>query len=608
MDVTVIHLQSTGIGRTVNMLRKDYGEVGSLAKSLIARWKQMVASESSDHSGGNHSENDQNSYEQEETVDSSQKSQRHHEHSSSSKHKSGGHREHSKHHSQNSHHRDRKNVADENGEKSTKRRRRSSHDSDRNGHKSSSHHKDSRHRKNENNHDEPNANKHHKRSNETDSVSSTSSSHKRHHEHESEQSSSSKRIKCDSTTSPSSQRNTEKKSSKSKPKPVDDGIEIDHSTGTSFGDALGMIEPLPKIKSSLSSSGVNSHKSFQSKSSNQSALSSSSGKEKTSSSSSSSLTSHEKKERHKERSKPSTSSSNMSNTPTLLTTKAKLPPLDDLLKDLPPPVECVIRNDYKPLPVNAMVMDCVYRPNNSKLSSANEEAALCASTTSKNQRTKVYSGTKTGQLLSVPSLHELCIRFLQKNIDALEYTGGVPFEILRPVLERASPNQLFTFEHFNPYLMEDSDALWQQHCKNKFRAYKRQEMETWREMYTRCEKEQEERLASLANNIKKSISVAVPVRQTKLAYVDSAVKPPRGIVKKQNQFGTHAKLVATPAARVDALSSVATNMARVGDARLRTSAAIRDTAQAQTSNGALKPKKAPLMMKTLQLMKGRFKR
>lgn len=595
MDVTVTHLQSTGIGRTVNFLRKDHGDVGSLAKSLITKWKQMVASESSDHSEENRSENDQSSQEQEEMVDLTHKSLQNHKHSSS-KHKRGGHRDNSKHHSQNSHHRERKNVAEENGEKSTKRKRRSSHDSDRNSHKTSSHHKVEQHRKNENNHDEHDDNKHHKRSNETDSVSSTSSSHKKHRENEQEHSSSSKRIKCDSTTSPSSQRNKEKKSSKSKAKPIDDGIEIDHSTGTSFADALGMIEPLPKTKSSLSSSSVNSHKSSESK--NSSLLTSPS----------SLSSSHEKKERLKEKSKPSTSSSNKSNTPTLLTTKAKLPPLDDLLKDLPPPVECVIRNDYKPLPVNALFMDCLYRPNNSKLSSANEAAALCASTTSKNQRTKVYSGTKTGQLLSVPSLHELCIRFLQKNIDALEYTGGVPFEILRPVLERASPNQLFTFEHFNPYLMEDSDVLWQQHCKNKFRAYKRQEMETWREMYTRCEKEQEERLASLANNIKKSISVAIPVRQTKLAYVDTAVKPPRGIVKKQNQFGTHAKLVATPAARVDALSSVATNIARVGDARLRTSAAIRDTAQAQPSNGALKPKKAPLMMKTLQLMKGRFKR
>lgn len=195
---------------------------------------------------------------------------------------------------------------------------------------------------------------------------------------------------------------------------------------------------------------------------------------------------------------------------------------------------------------------------------------------------------------------------MQKNIDALEYTGGVPFEILRPVLERASPDQLYTFEHYNPYLMDDSDVLWQLHCQRKFKAYKRKEMETWREMYARCLNEQEERLNSLTNNIKLSQQVAVPVRQTKLC-VDNVVKPPRNVIKKQNQFGTHKKLVSTPAARVEALSSVASNMAKPGDIRLKTLAAIRDTAQAQ-SNGIIKPKKAPLMAKTLQLMKGRFKR
>lgn len=247
-------------------------------------------------------------------------------------------------------------------------------------------------------------------------------------------------------------------------------------------------------------------------------------------------------------------------------------------------------------------------PKQQAMPMLSETAALCASTTSKNQRTKVYSGVKSGTLLNVPSLHELCIRFLQKNIDALEYTGGVPFEILRPVLERATSDQLDLFENYNPYLMEDSDVLWQQHCQRKFKAYKRQEMETWREMYYRCTTEQEARLNSLTSNIKKSQSVAMPVRQTKLAYVDSMVKPPRSIIKKQHQFGTHSKLIATPAARVESLSAVSTNIAKPGDARLKTLASMRDTAQAQSSNGVKKPKTAPLMAKTLHLMKGRFKR
>lgn len=103
----------------------------------------------------------------------------------------------------------------------------------------------------------------------------------------------------------------------------------------------------------------------------------------------------------------------------------------------------------------------------------------------------------------------MCIRILQKNIDgkrsvfvvnqcsydsiskflffifrvALEQIGSIPFDILKPVLQLASPEQLFTIESYNPYLMEDTDVLWEFHGKRKFRNNKRLELETWREMF-----------------------------------------------------------------------------------------------------------------------------
>lgn len=54
MNINVQHLTSTGIGRTVNALRKD-DEIGEAAKALISKWKQMVASQESDgeEGGGN---------------------------------------------------------------------------------------------------------------------------------------------------------------------------------------------------------------------------------------------------------------------------------------------------------------------------------------------------------------------------------------------------------------------------------------------------------------------------------------------------------------------------------------------------------------------------
>lgn len=60
LPITVQHLQETGIGRTVNALRKDDGEVGVAAKALVAKWKAMVAAEeSSDDEAG---ENDQGKF------------------------------------------------------------------------------------------------------------------------------------------------------------------------------------------------------------------------------------------------------------------------------------------------------------------------------------------------------------------------------------------------------------------------------------------------------------------------------------------------------------------------------------------------------------------
>lgn len=179
--------------------------------------------------------------------------------------------------------------------------------------------------------------------------------------------------------------------------------------------------------------------------------------------------------------------------------------------------------------------------------------------------------------------------------------------MIQPVLTRTTAEQLANFEHFNPYIMEDSAHLWEAHCKRKFRTAHREEMESWREMYVRCTREQDERLNDLANKHKNAQRVAVPVRQTKLAYVDSMVKPPRNVIKRQNVHGTHKQLTSTPAARVESLSSSQANIAKPGDVRLKTVALLRQTVPPKPPNGA-KPRKAPLMAKTLQFMKGRLRR
>lgn len=78
---------------------------------------------------------------------------------------------------------------------------------------------------------------------------------------------------------------------------------------------------------------------------------------------------------------------------------------------------------------------------------------------------------------------ELILTILFFLVTVLEFTGGVPFEILRPVVERTTYEQLFRLEDYNPYLMKDTHCLWEQHCKRRFRTKRREELESWREMY-----------------------------------------------------------------------------------------------------------------------------
>nr|CAD7456681.1 unnamed protein product [Timema tahoe] len=265
----------------------------------------------------------------------------------------------------------------------------------------------------------------------------------------------------------------------------------------------------------------------------------------------------------------------------LLAPSVKLAPLEmdvDLDSMLP-----MISPNYRPLGHYPGLES----PTQKKNRMLTDEEALSKVMYAKNQRTKVYSGVKTNKSWhKVPSLYDLCIRLLIENIDAMDYTGGVPFDLLEPVLKHATAQQLFTLEHYNPYLIEDTNQLWTFHVNKEFRTKPRLEFETSRDMYIptklganwpdpvpslfvfgpnqypvfclhltwfplrfnptptrlfssqRCVEEREEKLKALTSNIQLSIAKSTPVRQTKLAYVDSVAKPPRNVARKQAKYGT----------------------------------------------------------------------
>ncbi|KFV70117.1 Transcription elongation factor B polypeptide 3, partial [Dryobates pubescens] len=155
-----------------------------------------------------------------------------------------------------------------------------------------------------------------------------------------------------------------------------------------------------------------------------------------------------------------------------------------------------------------------------------------------NSKMQVYSGPKTVHLSKMLTLYEQCIRVLQNNIDSLHEVGGVPFEILEPVLTRCTPEQLFRIEECNPTFAEESDLLWKKHCQRDFKNESLLECESWREMYSRLFNRREEKLKTLTKNIISAQSEKLKGRQVIMAYVTSAAKPPRNIRRQQETHRT----------------------------------------------------------------------
>ncbi|XP_061679458.1 elongin-A [Syngnathoides biaculeatus] len=238
-----------------------------------------------------------------------------------------------------------------------------------------------------------------------------------------------------------------------------------------------------------------------------------------------------------------------------------------------------------------------------------------------NSKMVVYSGSKTAYLPRMMTLYEQCIRVLQNNIDSIDEVGGVPFEILEPVLERCTPEQLYRIEQSNQWFTEDSDELWMRHCQRDFKRETPQEYESWREMYLRLHDEREARLRRLTQNISMAHANKPKERQVKMAFVNSVAKPPRDVRRRQEKFGTTngssaaAAAAATPVkirpATVDYSGesghpSLSSSPLDPSPGSSRSSAAVagghawRDKPQVK--------KIAPMMAKTIKAFKNRFSR
>ncbi|XP_018097270.1 elongin-A isoform X2 [Xenopus laevis] len=285
-----------------------------------------------------------------------------------------------------------------------------------------------------------------------------------------------------------------------------------------------------------------------------------------------------------------------------------------VLPDIPLPL---IQPNYRPLP---SIEPVVFSPNKRKapLMSALEEEESAGFTGRRfNSKMQVYSGSKTAYLPKMMSLYEQCIRVLANNIDSIYEVGGVPFSVLEPVLEKCTPDQLCRIEECNHVLVEDTDQIWFNHCQRDFKKDKPEEYESWRELYLRLQDAREQRLRMLTQNIRSSHANKPKGRQAKMAFVNSAVKPPRDVRRRQEKFGTGKAEVNekcrikpfVPISSTSYTSNHGQSEEQMSYEAPSTSNAVSSPISVQPSYDSRKPqvkKVAPMMAKTIKAFKNRF--
>lgn len=240
---------------------------------------------------------------------------------------------------------------------------------------------------------------------------------------------------------------------------------------------------------------------------------------------------------------------------------------------------------------------------------------------------KVYSGRKkTGYVNGdVPKLFDICLKKCLNNIDAIEETGDIPFNILQPILEKCTHLQLAKIESKNRYLEDDSDYLWERHCFEMFPKFKPKLEETWKRRFMRLMHEQDIKMKNHLQEISAKINSQhkfTNKSQLKAMLADPIA--PRDARRRQIKNGTvcHSSMIPNAAelsrSRRQIFESGSSSDLKKMPLALRSvttstlsSSDLKQTRSEKNLNPLLcsKPKVLPkqgvLMMKSLKMMKSR---
>eukprot|EP01118_Nematostelium_gracile_P013022 TRINITY_DN4857_c0_g1_i2.p1 TRINITY_DN4857_c0_g1~~TRINITY_DN4857_c0_g1_i2.p1 ORF type:complete len:201 (-),score=49.99 TRINITY_DN4857_c0_g1_i2:90-692(-) len=115
---------------------------------------------------------------------------------------------------------------------------------------------------------------------------------------------------------------------------------------------------------------------------------------------------------------------------------------------------------------------------------------------------------------NIPSLRDLCIQIVLKNLDALESVGDVPRELLEKILRACNPQQLLRIETCSRRKDLQTDVYWFHHCKRVYNIQgedhkqlaktilKENNCRTWRDYWVRMEKRENDKKRKFSEKLK----------------------------------------------------------------------------------------------------------
>ncbi|KAI8979234.1 RNA polymerase II transcription factor SIII subunit A-domain-containing protein [Mycotypha africana] len=131
---------------------------------------------------------------------------------------------------------------------------------------------------------------------------------------------------------------------------------------------------------------------------------------------------------------------------------------------------------------------------------------------------------------SVKSLKTTCQNTLAKYLDVLTDVGCVPYNLLKPSLALATPQQLYRIEKANPEIAAVSDELWLRHClsfkdiSDEYHQGQHQDPTQWRDLYLNRYAENERKKQLIREKVRSQYSKIQNEKEQK------SIKVLRGVV------------------------------------------------------------------------------